>query len=90
MKVAITYVGETGSNVWGGVDLLPAVTFEKNVALEIDTSKVPGNHKGFYEHLIKTARTNRFFEVVDVKSKDKGSDVDKKPPTKKRPAKARA
>ena len=70
MKATITYIGETGSNVWGGVDLLPAVTFEKNKPVTIDTDTVPGNEKGFYAHLIKKARTNRFFEVADVKSKD--------------------
>lgn len=67
MKVSITYVGEAGTNVWGGVDRLPEVVFEKNRPVEIDTSKVPANHKGFYAHMIEKARGNRFFEVADVK-----------------------
>lgn len=68
MKVSITYVGEAGSNIWGGVDRLPEVAFEKNKPVTIDTANVPGNQKGFYEHLVKKARTNRFFEVREMTS----------------------
>ena len=84
MKVSITYVGEAGSNVWGGVDRLPEIVFEKNKPVTIDLSDVPGNHKGFYTHVVKKARANRFFEVKDVAEKKAVKTVTKKAPVTQR------
>ena len=71
-KVKITFVGEALKNEWGGTHTNPKVTFERGKTVEIDTNKVLGHERPFYENLIRKARGNPDFKVQYLEGDAKG------------------
>lgn len=57
--------GNVGENVWG-VPETGQITFPLNQSVLVDPEQ-GGVHKPFMEHVLRKARTNRFFRVEDVK-----------------------
>jgi hypothetical protein len=77
MAVKVTFIGGEGENVATTVWEIPGqphrIEFPIRVPVLLDP-ETAGGSRDFVEHVIKKARTNRFFKVTDVREhKAKGA-----------------